>query len=122
MDDKITTADLKRYADLRRQLDALSEAERDRGSPMFINRPDAWFEAGLWRCINGHVSTRYLKSEETGLDLCLECEKPLALTFPEDTEGTPPPEPYKVVSSQVHPELGYVEIRQYLPKETPDAH
>lgn len=53
------------------------------GSPFFLGIPDRWFEDPHWRCLNGHVSRRYLKTEEYG-DLCLACQKPVRLSFPED--------------------------------------
>lgn len=67
---------LQRYAAL----------EASHGVRMFMGRPDRWFEEPRWRCVNDHVSTMYLKSEETGA-LCLECYEPLVLTFPEDQDG-----------------------------------
>lgn len=77
------------------ELDALRDrarAERDAGAPMFIGRPDRWYEAGLRRCENGHVSTRTLSSEALGRDACLAagCMGRVALTFPEDVETNPP--------------------------------
>lgn len=53
---------------------------------MFLGLPDRWCEAGKFRCRTGHVSVRILKSETRG-DLCLSCQEPVLLTFPEDTEG-----------------------------------
>lgn len=46
---------------------------------MFLGIPDAWYEPSpVWGCDNGHVSRRYLKSEERGC-LCLECHKNVAI-------------------------------------------
>lgn len=54
---------------------------------MFLSRPDRWYEKAHWRCINDHVSSRYLKSEAKGCALCLACREPVVLTFPEDVDG-----------------------------------
>lgn len=43
--------------------------------------PDSWYEDPHWQCGNGHVSTRYLKSEEHGA-VCLACGKPVCLIEP----------------------------------------
>lgn len=48
------------------------------GEPMFMGFPDAWYEDRHWACVNGHVSTTYLKSEERG-SLCLACKEPVIL-------------------------------------------
>lgn len=53
------------------------------GTQFFLGLPERWLDEPRWRCLNGHVSRRYLKSEEHG-DLCLACEQPVRLTFPED--------------------------------------
>jgi hypothetical protein len=42
-----------------------------------------------FRCVNGHVSTRILKTEERG-DRCLTCGENTILTFPEDVDGELP--------------------------------
>ena len=65
------------------------DKERNAGAPMFMGRPDRWFEAPLWRCRNGHVSKRFLRSEGANADLCLACGCRVRLTFPEDEERTP---------------------------------
>lgn len=65
------------------------DAERGSGARMFGAIPDRWFDSWRWRCVNGHVSTSTLQSEEHG-DLCLGCYAPVRLTFPEDTETDPP--------------------------------
>lgn len=71
------------YKPLRARIDEALE----RGDPFWFGLPDAWYEAGRYRCANGHVSQRILKSEARG-DLCLECQAIVRLTFPEDTEKT----------------------------------
>ncbi len=67
-------------------LDILSRDEERSGAAMFLGRPDRWYEAGRWRCPNDHVSARYLKTESRGA-ICLACDAPVCLTFPEDIEG-----------------------------------
>lgn len=59
---------------------------KDNNSESFGGKPDRWFENPKWKCINNHVSRRYLKSEEKG-DLCLACFNTCYLTYPEDVEG-----------------------------------
>lgn len=51
--------------------------------------PDRWYElpGPKFRCPNGHISRRVLKSEARGGDLCLACHKFVILTHPEDSEG-----------------------------------
>lgn len=63
----------------------------------FLGIPDRWYADGpdkpyghpdrgaKFRCVNGHVSRMILKSERFG-DLCLECQGPLMMTFPEDVD------------------------------------
>lgn len=52
--------------------------------------PDRWFAAPgpLFRCTQGHVSARVLKSEALGRDACLACMEPVLITFPEDKDDT----------------------------------
>lgn len=64
-------------------LKALGAAE---GGPMFRGKPDRWWDTPTWRCLEGHVSTMFLKTELTG-DVCLACLTPILLTFPEDADG-----------------------------------
>ena len=67
------------------------------GGAMFMGLPDRWFEAPgpKFRCTQGHVSTCILKSTLHG-DLCLNCQEPLMLTFPEDIDDPlPGPNPQK---------------------------
>lgn len=69
---------------LQEKLLAIGVAE---GGEMFLGKPDRWYKEPLWRCVNNHVSLNYLKSEQCGRALCLECFEPVMLTFPEDKEG-----------------------------------
>ncbi len=64
------------------------EEEKQLGNEFFMDLPDRWYEkpGPKWRCSNGHVSVRYLKSERLGYNACLECFEPVHLTFPEDEE------------------------------------
>ena len=48
---------------------------------LFMGLPDAWYDKPHWVCINGHVSSRYLKTELNG-DCCLACCKPVILFAP----------------------------------------
>lgn len=51
----------------------------------FMGLPDSWYEPyPLWGCENGHLSKRYLKSEERGT-VCLSCHCRLFL-IPKITE------------------------------------
>ena len=54
--------------------------------PTFMGWPDRWWDDPHWRCTNGHVSTRVLRSEGLRRDACLACMAPLTLTFPEDCD------------------------------------
>jgi hypothetical protein len=53
--------------------------------PFFMGWPDRWYEPAHWRCVNDHVSSRFLITEKG--DRCLGCFQRITLTFPEDTEG-----------------------------------
>ena len=72
--------------ELRAWRKARIEAE---GGPLFMGIPDRWYEepGPRFRCLSGHVSSNYLKSELRG-DLCLDsrCMEPLIMTFPEDVD------------------------------------
>jgi hypothetical protein len=57
------------------------------GARMFLGTPDLWFERGKMRCENDHVSTMALLSEGLGYRACLDCYKPLAMTYPDDVDG-----------------------------------
>ncbi len=61
-------------------------ADAKETGPRFLGLPERWLDDPHWRCPNGHVSTRYLKSEELGRDACLECRGVLWTTFPEDMD------------------------------------
>lgn len=50
----------------------------------FMGIPERWLIDPHWRCANGHVSTRYLKSEEKGMALCLACQEPVRLVQREE--------------------------------------
>lgn len=71
---------------LGQKLVALGKAE---GGEMFMGKPDRWYESPKWRCVNDHVTTYYLKSEEKGGACCLACAcgEFVLLTFPEDEDG-----------------------------------
>jgi hypothetical protein len=56
------------------------------GEPLFANKPDHWWENPHWRCVNNHVSKRFLKTETRG-DVCLACGESILLTFPGDQDG-----------------------------------
>lgn len=77
--------------DLGRKLVEIGKKEISRtGGEMFFDKPDRWWEEGpKWRCINGHVSKTYLKSEAKGGACCLAggCGEYVLLTFPEDKDG-----------------------------------
>lgn len=62
------------------------EADAKETGNRFSGRPERWWNDPHWRCENGHVSTRYLKSEELGTDVCLSCRGWIWLTFPEDKD------------------------------------
>ena len=84
---------------LKAALAARAEVEKIDGEPMFLGRPDRWYEAAWFRCEHGHVTGMVLKSEELGRDACLSgqtkpylpnggpCLGRLLLTFPEDETG-----------------------------------
>lgn len=55
--------------------------------PFFQGLPERWLDSPHYRCEEGHISTRYLKSERLGRSACLACGGALWLTFPEDKEN-----------------------------------
>lgn len=58
------------------------------GGTLWMERPERWWDNPHWRCVNDHVSTMYLKSEEHGAQcLAANCRQPMHLTFPEDVDG-----------------------------------
>jgi hypothetical protein len=55
------------------------QAAQHAGEEFFLGLPDAWYDpAPTYGCNNGHVSRRYLKSEDRGC-LCLECHEGVAM-------------------------------------------
>lgn len=86
-DEKGPEVRLLKYLELREKLRSFKEKERAAGVDMFMGIPDHWFENPRWRCHNDHVGVMYLKSEEVGMDLCLTCFEPVALSFPSDKDG-----------------------------------
>lgn len=72
-------------------LEAKKEAERLEGAKMFLGIPDRWMEHGpLFRCENGHVSYRVLKTDDGDKCLAGKCMGRTRITFPEDHETNPP--------------------------------
>lgn len=71
------------------ELGRRASEEINAGGETFLGVPDRWLEppGPKYRCMNGHVSRRVLKSEAAGRDLCLACHGRLTLTFPEDEDG-----------------------------------
>ena len=57
---------------LREWRDAHARVAELEGAPMFLGKPEAWFEDVHWFCANGHVSAVFLKSDD---DLCLACHE-----------------------------------------------
>lgn len=55
--------------------------------PLFMGKPDRWYDNPHFRCLYNHVSTVYLKSEAYGYPLCPKCYTQTFLTFPEDRDG-----------------------------------
>lgn len=81
--------------ELGKALDARADRDYLLGGTEFLGRPDTWYQAGKWRCINDHVVTKTLPggAEYEGrfrFDLCPECRAPLRLTFPDDISGQMP--------------------------------
>lgn len=65
------------------------------GSKELLGRPDEWYQAGKWRCLNDHVYTKTrlgggVYEGKFRFDLCVECEVPVRLTFPDDITGPLP--------------------------------
>ncbi len=82
-------------AQLGAALDAHATHDFLLGVTEFLGRPDTWYQAGKWRCINDHVANKTLPGggEYEGrfrFDLCAECGAPLRLTFPDDISGPMP--------------------------------
>lgn len=68
----------------------IDEADAKETGSRFLGLPERWMDAKpvLWRCEKGHVSRRYLKSDELGGAVCLSCKSFVWLTFPEDRDTT----------------------------------
>jgi len=70
---------------LNEYLDIKIEEYKESGQEMFMGLPDMWYEPFTICCPNGHVSHRYLKSEEKG-NVCLACHEPTYLCPPDTKE------------------------------------
>lgn len=67
-------------------LDSEKKKAAAAGINIFMGIPDTWFEPQVtFCCENGHVSHRFLKSEERG-DLCLACFKSVRICPPDTNE------------------------------------
>lgn len=69
------------------QIQAIADAESGpkwglHGQP---RKPERWWDNAHWRCLNGHVSTSLLGTENGRV--CLACQGQVWLTFPEDRDG-----------------------------------
>src|SRR4051812_155104 len=71
---------------LTRELKRIAKMEERAGQPMFMGKPDRWYDKPHWRCQQGHVSLIYLKRDPGGA-VCLACYETVYLTFPEDSDG-----------------------------------
>lgn len=54
--------------------------------PTFLGIPERWLDDPTWKCPNGHISRRFLKSEAHQTDLCLACMEPVRLCDPDERE------------------------------------
>jgi len=81
----IKKAYVKRETDLREWVALEKIKEEYLGNPFFLGFPDRWYDRVTYACANGHISHRYLKSEEKG-NLCLGCYEIIFLVPPETTE------------------------------------
>lgn len=68
-------------------VDKLLQRALKESGPLFMGKPDRWYDDPHYRCLNDHVTTYYLKSEACGCSLCLKCYTQTFLTFPEDRDG-----------------------------------
>lgn len=66
----------------------ITEAKAAHRGPKFLGFPDAWYEPQHYWCKNGHLSSRYLRSEEKGC-LCLACGETVMLG-PKELPGVIP--------------------------------
>lgn len=68
------------------------DQEEAAGAKLFMGIPERWYEGWdqnkrtnpVFRCLNNHIFTHYLRSEHDG-GVCLICNEWFILTFPEDT-------------------------------------
>lgn len=76
------------FEEFSKNMITLRARHKARGDKMFLGIPDFWYEkpGPKYRCQNGHVSARILKSEDYG-DLCLVCLLSVYMTYPEDVDG-----------------------------------
>jgi hypothetical protein len=75
-------SEVSKFEQLRKRLGTRGKHE---GGPVFMGRPDRWWERFTVRCAKDHVSTCVLKTARG--DACLACLSPVTLTFPEDKDG-----------------------------------
>jgi hypothetical protein len=92
IDKKIREQRLRNWRDKQR------EKARSNKETFFLDFPDSWYEPRpVWADINGHISHRYLKTNNG--DVCLECHEPIWLVPNDTTEAmlenilTTPPAP-----------------------------
>jgi hypothetical protein len=71
---------------MQKQLRLIANKEIAAGAEEFMGWPARWIDDWTVRCINDHVSKRVLRSSLKG-NVCLKCEEPINITFPEDTDG-----------------------------------
>lgn len=64
----------------------ISTALKNERGPFFLGIPERWFDNPTYRCVNGHVMSWYIKSEELGRPACPSCKGQIWTTFPEDYE------------------------------------
>jgi hypothetical protein len=84
------TAELDRLVELVTWATELRKQAAAMGEKTLLGIPVRWMSGTpKYRCPNDHVSTTILKSEVLG-DLCLTCQEPVLLTFPEDQDGPRP--------------------------------
>ena len=57
--------------------DMLAEQAGARGEPMFMGKPEAWYDDPHWFCATGHVSGLIIKSHDG--DLCMACLEPVIM-------------------------------------------
>ena len=63
---------------LEKWIESQIKIAKENNEPFFLNHPDSWYEPHpVYGDENGHISTRYLKSEQLNDNVCLECNKPV---------------------------------------------